>query len=421
MVNKAYSLLVDDGACPAALESIEDVTECSGGGGDNHCHANNPLPLPPNQHPTNGTSKAGSRSSSSSSDTLSLSSTEDTSTALATTSGKKKKSGDLYKGITACPADQHVHVECSPAFVSKLITMAEPELSGLKQERHAKTIEIAQKEVLTCIGICLYDRFQRIQQRLREGQQACDLLFLIALKSLKKSFEMAFESKQGISDLEKFCLELDEEDRRKKEKAQKKRDKKSKQKLNRSNRKEKLETSFCNSKDVIPTSQVPVAPSPTVRANPNKAVKAADKDVKAEYPAGENDAKIFPPPAKPSPPSKKNGLNNHKSSSSKPLAVTKGKAPVIKSTLPVNEFPSLESMLILDGDGGGSEGSVGGGCGGGGGLHDLNEDDVEGGENLIPLEDIRAFQARLPVVAQQREELRKNLRMRFNQLCVNGL
>ena len=242
-------------------------------------------------------------------------------------------------------------------------------------------------------------RFQRIQQRLREGQQACDLLFLIALKSLKKSFEMAFESKQGISDLEKFCLELDEEDRRKKEKAQKKRDKKSKQKLNRSNRKEKLETSFCNSKDVIPTSQVPVAPSPTVRANPNKAVKAADKDVKAEYPAGENDAKIFPPPAKPSPPSKKNGLNNHKSSSSKPLAVTKGKAPVIKSTLPVNEFPSLESMLILDGDGGGSEGSVGGGCGGG--LHDFNEEDVEGGENLIPLEDIRAFQARLPVVAQQ--------------------
>ena len=49
MVNKAYSLLVDDGACPAALESIEDVTECSGVGGDNHCHANNPLPLPPNQ------------------------------------------------------------------------------------------------------------------------------------------------------------------------------------------------------------------------------------------------------------------------------------------------------------------------------------------------------------------------------------
>merc|ERR1711974_537962 len=101
-------------------------------------------------------------------------------------------------------------------------------------------------------------------------------------------------------------------------------------------------------------------------------------------------------------------------SSSKPLAVTKRKAPVIKSTLPVNELPSLESMLILDGEGGGSKGGVGGGCGSG--LDDLNENDVEGGdgENLIPLEDIRAFQARLPVVAQQREELRRNLRMRFD-------
>ena len=58
----------------------------------------------------------------------------------------------------------------------------------------------------------------------------------MALKSLKKSFELAFESKQGMTDLEKFCLELDEEDRRKKEQAQKKRDKK---KQNRNNKKEK--------------------------------------------------------------------------------------------------------------------------------------------------------------------------------------
>ena len=111
-----------------------------------------------------------------------------------------------------------------------MIEMAEPELSGLRQERHAKTIEIAQKEVLTCIGICLYERFQRIQQRLREGQQACDLLFYVALQSLKRSFEMAFESKQGISDMEKLLEGFEEADRKKQEKAQKKRDKKKKQK-----------------------------------------------------------------------------------------------------------------------------------------------------------------------------------------------
>ena len=66
----------------------------------------------------------------------------------------------FYKGITACPTDRHVHVYCSPGFVSKLITLAEPELTGdgTNQERHAKTIEIAVKEVLICIGICLHDR-----------------------------------------------------------------------------------------------------------------------------------------------------------------------------------------------------------------------------------------------------------------------
>ena len=145
MVNKAYSLLVHDEVhCDSAYTDPPPVTECGasgdcGGGG---------------KEETGKPSSRSSSSSTSSEDTLSLSSTG---SATATTPTGKKK-GNLYKGITACPADQHVHVECTPAFVSKLITMAEPELTGLRQERHAKTIEIAQKEVLTCIGICLYDR-----------------------------------------------------------------------------------------------------------------------------------------------------------------------------------------------------------------------------------------------------------------------
>merc|ERR1711868_352745 len=84
---------------------------------------------------------------------------------------------------------------------------------------------------LICIGICLHERFQRIQQRLKQGQQACDLLFYVALQSLKHSFEMAFDSKQGISDLEKLCQEFDEEDRKKQEKAQKKREKRNPKRL----------------------------------------------------------------------------------------------------------------------------------------------------------------------------------------------
>ena len=73
----------------------------------------------------------------------------------------------------------------------------------------------------------------------------------MALKSLKKSFELAFESKQGMTDLEKFCLELDEEDRRKKEQAQKKRDKKSKQKQNRNSKKEKENSRYLHGQQCI--------------------------------------------------------------------------------------------------------------------------------------------------------------------------
>jgi len=72
-----------------------------------------------------------------------------------------KKATKIYNGLTSCVSDHHVHVECNEEVVGHLIEMAEPELSGLRQERHAKTIEIAQKEVLTCIGICLYERFQK--------------------------------------------------------------------------------------------------------------------------------------------------------------------------------------------------------------------------------------------------------------------
>ena len=64
----------------------------------------------------------------------------------------EKKISKIYAGLTTCVSDKHVHVECKEEVVAHLVEMAEPELSGLRQERHAKTIEIAQKEVLTCIG-----------------------------------------------------------------------------------------------------------------------------------------------------------------------------------------------------------------------------------------------------------------------------
>lgn len=59
-----------------------------------------------------------------------------------------------------------------------------------RRERHAKTLEIAQEEVLTCLGLFLYERLQRIHTRMREEEQTWDILFHVALDTLKRNFEV---------------------------------------------------------------------------------------------------------------------------------------------------------------------------------------------------------------------------------------
>ena len=303
----------------------------------------------------------------------------------------EKKAKKIYNGLTSCVSDQHVHVECKEDVVSHLIEMAEPELTGLRQERHAKTIEIAQKEVLTCIGICLYERFQRIQQRLREGQQACDLLFYVALLSLKHSFEMAFDSKQGISDLERLCQEFDEEDRKKQEKAQKKREKKKKKKdstaslpltnqqpavMMTSAKADENSSKVTNENANPQTIQKSRASQEIENQQPivlNSNNKKQTNQQNIEMPASLQIIKKFE--------KKTRGHNNQN-------------AIVLKENEPIN---FLKIAHKFDG----------------------NNDDYE---EPIPVQDIKVY---LDDVAEQRAELRRKLRLKFSQFCdkktVNGL
>lgn len=127
----------------------------------------------------------------------------------------------LYYGIRSCLPERHVHVLGDTQFLSHLIIKAEPELKGgyvyfyryfnllscdipeikswgflysynlcSQRERHAKTIEIAQEEVLTCLGIYLYERLHRIWQRLQEMEQIWQILFHVGVDCLKKNFEV---------------------------------------------------------------------------------------------------------------------------------------------------------------------------------------------------------------------------------------
>lgn len=58
-----------------------------------------------------------------------------------------------------------------------------------RRERHAKTIDIAQEEVLTCLGIHLYERLHKIWQKLRAEEQTWQILFHLGIDALRKGFE----------------------------------------------------------------------------------------------------------------------------------------------------------------------------------------------------------------------------------------
>lgn len=98
------------------------------------------------------------------------------------------------------------------------------------RERHAKTLEIAQEEVLTCLGICVADRLHRVHRRLREEETVCRVFAAVAVDTLSRNFEMAVELKQGISQLELLYEELTREEMVKQQRREKLRLKRKKKK-----------------------------------------------------------------------------------------------------------------------------------------------------------------------------------------------
>ncbi|XP_058482975.1 gametogenetin-binding protein 2 [Solea solea] len=150
-------------------------------------------------------------------------------------SNEKGYCAALYEGLCCCPHEHHIHVCCETDFIAHLLGRAEPEFAGgyERRERHAKTIDVAQEEVLTCLGIHLYERLHRVWQKLRAEEQTWQLLFHLGIDTLRKGFEMAVEKMQGFSRLEQFVEELSEEERAKELKQEKKRQKRKNRRKNK--------------------------------------------------------------------------------------------------------------------------------------------------------------------------------------------
>lgn len=132
----------------------------------------------------------------------------------------------LYENLRCCAKERHIHVLNDTEFIEHLLEKAEPEFLGGKRDRHAKTLDIAQEEVLTCLGIHIFERLHHIWQKLRSEEQTWLILFYIGVDALQKSYQVALEEKQGASNLELLCEELEEKEKRQEEKKEMKRLKK---------------------------------------------------------------------------------------------------------------------------------------------------------------------------------------------------
>ncbi|XP_017044154.1 gametogenetin-binding protein 2-like [Drosophila ficusphila] len=155
-------------------------------------------------------------------------------------SGKEKGySAQLYAHIRKCVPDQHIHVSTNKIeFLDALIKRAEPEVNGSYsklRERHAKTLEIAHQEVLTCVGMIMYERLRRIYVSLREEERACQVLAAVGVHALCRSFDTFVEQKQGISNLELLYQEISRAERAKQIKREQKKLKKKKKKDEKKN------------------------------------------------------------------------------------------------------------------------------------------------------------------------------------------
>ncbi|XP_051174499.1 gametogenetin-binding protein 2-like [Leptopilina boulardi] len=150
----------------------------------------------------------------------------------------------LYAGIKRCTAESHVHLPINTEYIHTIIGRAQPEIIG--RERHAKTLEIAQEEVVTCLGICVAERLHRIHRRLKEAETICKVLAAVAVEAISRNFEMAVEEKQGVTKLELLYEELTRKEIAKQQRQEKLRLKRKKKKERRFEAEEKENTCECS-------------------------------------------------------------------------------------------------------------------------------------------------------------------------------
>ena len=174
----------------------------------------------------------------------------------------------LYEGLHCCKVkndkkdgikSKHIHVCPERSYIVHMLTQADTEIIGSKKERHAKTIDVAQEEVCTCLALHLYQRLHKVWHQKLIFEQTWLALFFLGIESIRQNFEMYVEGKIGVG-MEALCKAIEQTDREKQQKLQRRRQRKQRQKQKKdqkSNGGEKPE-SACSNK--IPAEKVSSIP-----------------------------------------------------------------------------------------------------------------------------------------------------------------
>lgn len=136
----------------------------------------------------------------------------------------------LFDELTYSRATNHIVVPCHIDFMSQLMTRADHEIVGDWGDRHARTIAEAQDEVLTCLGIVIWEKMQHLWTRSRTEKRSEELLVHCAVSALRRNFDVAVEALHGKEMMEQLLAEEDDESRRLAKKKEKKKEKKKKRK-----------------------------------------------------------------------------------------------------------------------------------------------------------------------------------------------
>lgn len=84
--------------------------------------------------------------------------------------------------------------------------------------------------MLTCLGICIYERLHRISLRLKEEEGTCQVFAAVAIDALCRKFETAVERKCGVTKLELLYEEITKKEAAKQQRKEQKKLRKRKKK-----------------------------------------------------------------------------------------------------------------------------------------------------------------------------------------------